>query len=42
MHLSAEINWYEKFMALIRDFDVKKLEARQNAALAAAGLASPA
>jgi len=41
LHLNAEINWYEKFMELIHDFDVAKLEARQTAALQASGL-SPA
>ena len=38
MHLKAEINWYENFHALIEEFDVKKLEKRQAAALAKSGL----
>lgn len=38
MHLSAEINWHDLFMDMIDGFDVEKLEARQNAALAEAGL----
>lgn len=38
MHLKAEINWYELFHELVRDFDIDQLEARQNAALDAVGL----
>lgn len=38
LHLKAEINWYELFHDLIRDFDIKALEKRQKAALKAAGV----
>jgi predicted unusual protein kinase regulating ubiquinone biosynthesis (AarF/ABC1/UbiB family) len=38
MHLKAEINWYQLFNDLIRSFEVSELEARQNAAMAAAGM----
>lgn len=38
MHLQAEINWYRLFHDLIADFDVDALAARQQAALAAAGV----
>src|SRR5690606_14204539 len=38
MHLKAEVNWYELFHDLVRDFDIDRLEARQNAALDAVGL----
>lgn len=38
LHLKAEINWYQLFHDLIRDFDVKALAARQKAALKQAGL----
>lgn len=41
MHLQAEINWYELFMDLIRDFDVAALERRQAEALGRQGLARP-
>jgi predicted unusual protein kinase regulating ubiquinone biosynthesis (AarF/ABC1/UbiB family) len=39
MHLKAEINWYRMFHDLVRDFDVDALAQRQQAALAAVGLA---
>lgn len=38
LHLKAEINWYELFHDLIRDFDVKVLAKRQKAALKEVGL----
>lgn len=38
LHLKAEINWYQLFHDLIRDFDVKALEKRQKAALKEVGL----
>ena len=38
MHLRAEVNWYEMFHNLVRDFDVAALERRQAEALAGAGL----
>jgi hypothetical protein len=38
MHLKAELNWYRMFHALIDDFDETVLAARQQAALAAAGV----
>ena len=41
MHLRAEINWYELFMDLIRDFDVDALARRQAEALERQGLALP-
>ena len=42
LHLKAEINWFQLFHDLIRDFDVKVLEKRQKAALKQAGLKHPA
>lgn len=39
LHLKAEINWYQLFHDLIRDFDIKALEKRQKEALQKAGLA---
>jgi predicted unusual protein kinase regulating ubiquinone biosynthesis (AarF/ABC1/UbiB family) len=33
LHLNAEVNWHDLFMALIQDFDVAKLQERQAAAL---------
>ena len=39
MRLKADLNWYELFHDLIRDFDVAALEARQGALLDEAGLA---
>ena len=41
MHLKAEINWYQTFHDLIRDFDVKALESRQKKALKSAKLPLP-
>lgn len=41
MHLGAHVNWHELFMALIEDFDVDRLAARQKAALARHGLEQP-
>jgi predicted unusual protein kinase regulating ubiquinone biosynthesis (AarF/ABC1/UbiB family) len=38
LHLKAEINWYRLFHELIDDFDEAALAARQQAALAAAGV----
>jgi predicted unusual protein kinase regulating ubiquinone biosynthesis (AarF/ABC1/UbiB family) len=38
LHLKAEINWYQLFHDLIRDFDVKVLAKRQKAALKEVGL----
>lgn len=37
LHLKAEVNWYELFQALIRDFDIDAMAARQAEALALAG-----
>jgi len=42
LHLKAEVNWYQLFQGLIRDFDADALAARQAAALAAQGLPPPA
>ena len=38
LHLKAEINWHRLFHELIEDFDEPALAARQQAALAAAGV----
>jgi predicted unusual protein kinase regulating ubiquinone biosynthesis (AarF/ABC1/UbiB family) len=38
LHLKAEINWYQLFHELIRDFDVATLATRQAEALALAGV----
>jgi predicted unusual protein kinase regulating ubiquinone biosynthesis (AarF/ABC1/UbiB family) len=38
LRLSAEINWHQLFHSLIRDFDVKRVEKNQAAALKAQGL----
>ena len=38
MRLKADLNWYELFHDLIRDFDVAALETRQGAVLGAVGL----
>jgi predicted unusual protein kinase regulating ubiquinone biosynthesis (AarF/ABC1/UbiB family) len=38
LHLKAEVNWYRVFHELIGDFDETALAARQQAALAAAGV----
>ncbi len=40
-HLGAEINWHRTFHALIEDFDLGKLEARQRKALNKAGVPGP-
>jgi predicted unusual protein kinase regulating ubiquinone biosynthesis (AarF/ABC1/UbiB family) len=40
MHLKAELNWHRMFHELIDDFDETVLAARQQAALAAAGVPS--
>jgi predicted unusual protein kinase regulating ubiquinone biosynthesis (AarF/ABC1/UbiB family) len=40
LHLKAEINWHRLFHALIDDFDEAALAARQESALAAAGVPS--
>ncbi|MGC2856414.1 ABC1 kinase family protein [Novispirillum sp. DQ9] len=37
VHLKAEINWFEMFQSLIKDFDEDTLRARQAEALAVAG-----
>ena len=41
MHLKAELNWYRMFHQLVDDFDETVLAARQQAALAAAGVPPP-
>jgi hypothetical protein len=41
MRLKADLNWYELFHDLIRDFDVGALAKHQGAALDAVGLARP-
>lgn len=41
LHLNAEINWHQLFLALVDDFDAAALEERQTQALAAHGLALP-
>ena len=38
LHLDAEINWHQKFMQLVSDFDVAALEKRQAAVLKTSGL----
>jgi hypothetical protein len=38
MHLKAEVNWYRMFHNLIDGFDEATLAARQQTALAAAGV----
>ncbi|MGH7062751.1 MAG: AarF/ABC1/UbiB kinase family protein, partial [Stellaceae bacterium] len=38
LHLKAEVNWHRLFHELIEDFDEPALAARQQAALAAAGV----
>jgi predicted unusual protein kinase regulating ubiquinone biosynthesis (AarF/ABC1/UbiB family) len=38
IHLRASINWHRLFESLIEDFDIETLTARQNEALAVAGL----
>ena len=42
LHLKAEINWYRLFHELIEDFDERNLAARQQMALAAAGVPTEA
>lgn len=42
LHLTAEINWHRLFHELIDDFDEAALAARQQAALAVAGVPDPA
>jgi predicted unusual protein kinase regulating ubiquinone biosynthesis (AarF/ABC1/UbiB family) len=42
LHLKAEINWYRLFHELIQDFDERNLAARQQKALAAAGVPTEA
>ncbi|HEV2677747.1 MAG TPA: AarF/ABC1/UbiB kinase family protein [Aliidongia sp.] len=42
MRLKADLNWYELFHDLIRDFDVAALEQRQGALLDEVGLPRPA
>ncbi len=42
MHLKAEINWHRLFHELIEDFEEAALAARQDAALATAGVPRPA
>ena len=41
LHLNAEVNWYQLFQEMIRDFDVDALHARQTAALKAQALPLP-
>ena len=38
IHLKAEINWYQLFHELIRDFSLKKVENDQKKALKSAGI----
>lgn len=38
LHLQAKVNWYRLFHDLIQDFDVKKLEKRQQQALETVGM----
>ena len=38
IHLRASVNWHRLFESLIEDFDIETLTARQNGALAEAGL----
>ena len=42
LHLKAEINWYQLFHELIRDFDLGKLKRRQSGAMKKAELQAPA
>jgi predicted unusual protein kinase regulating ubiquinone biosynthesis (AarF/ABC1/UbiB family) len=42
LHLQARVNWHRLFHELIDDFDEKRLAARQQQALAAAGVPPPA
>jgi hypothetical protein len=41
LHLQAEINWHQRFMERIKDFDLDALARRQTAALQAQGLPLP-
>ena len=41
LHLNAEINWFELFHDLIRDFRETELEKRQTKVLASLGLPLP-
>lgn len=40
LHLRAQVNWYREFQTIIENFSVADMELRQQAALAAVGLAS--
>jgi hypothetical protein len=42
LHLNAEINWFELFHELIRDFDESRLKRRQTRLLKKIGLPIPA
>ncbi len=42
LRLKAELNWYRMFHELIEGFDVAKVQARQSAVLAEAGVPAPA
>ncbi len=42
LHLAAEINWHRMFVDLTADFDAKRLQRRQTAALKRAGVPLPA
>ena len=42
LHLKAEINWHRMFVDLTADFDAKRLQRRQTAALKRAGVPLPA
>ena len=42
LHLDAEVNWHQLFLELVQDFDLDKVEARQAAVLAGAGLSRTA
>jgi hypothetical protein len=41
LHLKAEVNWYQLFHDLVRDFDVDALEKRQTAILKRHGVPLP-
>ena len=38
LHLNAEINWYELFHSLIKDFNVKNIESSQKKLLNQQGI----